>query len=83
MKNQRIFPGIILIGFGAYFLLAANWNNDFSTILYLADTAYHCWNCFFRSRLSSKRVMNQFFRGHYDWIWTSFSSCRQGILLAK
>ncbi len=36
--------------------IAASWDNDFPTIFHLADPALDCWNCFFRSRVFSRRV---------------------------
>ena len=53
MKNQRIFPGIILIGFGIYFSCKQAKFHFFQSI-YMAYADYDCRNCLFIPRLWGK-----------------------------
>lgn len=81
MKNQRIFPGIILIGFGAYFLL----QQSHITLLNNFIRGRPCFLLLAQLSLVKAmllRTMREFFRGDYVWFWFAFSSCWTCIFLA-
>ena len=73
MKGQRIFPGIILIGFGLYFFRTFT-NSYFHRLLYLADFILYCRSCLSHSGLLWQRRSCHSSRGHIVWFWSSFSS---------
>lgn len=72
MKKRGIFSGIILIGFGMYFLLERF--SLFSIFSYVANVVVHYRNRFFRSSVHRKRLLRYFIRCCVHRNWRSFSS---------